>query len=121
MRHLYNVRMTSLEVIAFVLLGVLVAGLLGAVSLLFWETMRVKRVIQRLEQTPCPVCQQPLQRRAVQEARERLTETVPDPAPNAEVPGERPWELVCTHCHSTLMFDARKFAWLDVKHPHEAE
>ncbi len=113
--------MTPLEIVAFVLLGVLVAALLGAAALMFWETARLKRVIQRLEQTPCPVCQQPLQRRAVQEARERLAETAPKPAPNAEVPGERPWELICTSCNSTLLFDARKFAWLEIKHPHEAE
>ena len=113
--------MTPLEIVAFVLLGVLVAALIGAAALIFWETARLKRVIQRLEQTPCPVCQQPLSSFAVQAARERLAMASHETVPNAEVPGERPWELICTRCNSTLLFDARKFAWLEIKHPHEAE
>lgn len=113
--------MTPLEIVALVLLGALVVALIGAAVLLMWETVRLKRVIQRLEQTPCPVCQQPLRRRAVQEARERLAMATDEPVSNAEVPGERPWELICTHCNSTLLFDARKFAWLEIKHPHAAE
>ena len=113
--------MTPLEIIALVLLSVLVVAVIGAAVLLLWETARLKRVIQRLEQTPCPVCQQPLCSQAVQAARERLVMAAHEPVPNAEMPGERPWELICTCCNSTLLFDARKFAWLEIRHPHEAE
>ncbi len=113
--------MTPLEIVAFVLLSLLVVAILAAAMILLWEAARLKRVIERLEQTPCPVCQQPFCSRAVQDARERQANVLTEPSFNAEMSGERPWELICTHCHSTLMFDARKFAWLEIKHPHEAE
>jgi uncharacterized protein YbaR (Trm112 family) len=117
--------MTAFELIAIALLGMLAAAMTVLVGGTLISAAKMQRIIDRLAKTPCPVCRQPLGRKAVDTGRrisaEMQHEYLDEPRPSAQVDALPYWPLVCPHCQSELVYAWERGEWVSVKHPYEAE
>lgn len=90
-----------------------------------WMAAATKRTMGDLARRACPVCLQPLGKRAVQKAlvreiseRSERSEFADSPA-TASVDVAGHWTLHCPRCGTELVYDFEQRTWLKVQLPHE--
>jgi uncharacterized protein YbaR (Trm112 family) len=116
--------MSAFEISAFVILGGLAVGAGLLVLALLWSAAGMRRAMDRLARTPCPVCRETLGLPAVREgvrraqALARQEEEAEQEPVTSEIIETPTWLLVCPRCQSELVYDWRQRKWSEMQPPH---